>query len=110
MLTAGTFHSAGDLVREDLEQLQDLLDRSYSTGGTHLQRVITPERRLTAVELVSRLEGMCLLTVATVTAAVAPGAFGIGTLSATVTGLSSNTRNAPGQVSADSTIANVRPA
>jgi nitroimidazol reductase NimA-like FMN-containing flavoprotein (pyridoxamine 5'-phosphate oxidase superfamily) len=53
---------------QDLEMLQALLDRSYANGGTHLQRVITPERRLTAVDLVPRLEGMCLLTVATVTA------------------------------------------
>jgi uncharacterized pyridoxamine 5'-phosphate oxidase family protein len=53
---------------DDLATLQDLLDRSYAGGGEHLHRVITPERRLGAVELSKRLDGMCLLTVATVTA------------------------------------------
>jgi nitroimidazol reductase NimA-like FMN-containing flavoprotein (pyridoxamine 5'-phosphate oxidase superfamily) len=53
---------------EDLTALQALLDRSYTAAGAHLHRVITPERRLAAVDLVDRLTGMCLLTVATVTA------------------------------------------
>jgi len=52
----------------DLARLQALLDRSYEAAGTHLRRVITPERRLTAGELTDRLAGMCLLTLATVTA------------------------------------------
>jgi len=34
---------------EDLSTLQDLLDRSYAAGGTHLRSVITAERRLTAL-------------------------------------------------------------
>ena len=55
--------TAGDLTR-----LQALLDRSYETAGVHLREVITPERRLTAEQLASRLEGMRLLTLATVTA------------------------------------------
>ena len=55
-------------TEEDLTGLQDLLDRSYAAGGAHLHRVITPERRLGATELAERLGGMCLLTVATVTA------------------------------------------
>ena len=55
-------------TEEDLTRLQDLLDRSYAAGGAHLHRVITPERRLGAADLAKRLDGMCLLTVATVTA------------------------------------------
>lgn len=55
--------TAGDLAR-----LQDQLDHSYEAAGRHLREVITPERRLTARGLVERLEGMCLLVVATVTA------------------------------------------
>jgi uncharacterized pyridoxamine 5'-phosphate oxidase family protein len=55
-------------TEDDLAALQALLDRSYAAGGEHLHRIITPERRLGAVDLSQRLEGMCLLTVATVTA------------------------------------------
>jgi nitroimidazol reductase NimA-like FMN-containing flavoprotein (pyridoxamine 5'-phosphate oxidase superfamily) len=51
----------------DIAALQELLDRSYSAAGTHLLRIHTPERRLSAEEVVERLTGMCLLTVATVT-------------------------------------------
>jgi nitroimidazol reductase NimA-like FMN-containing flavoprotein (pyridoxamine 5'-phosphate oxidase superfamily) len=53
---------------EDLAALQELLDTSYDAAGTHLRRIITAERRLTAAEVSSRLTGMCLLVVATVTA------------------------------------------
>lgn len=53
---------------EDLARLQSLLDRSYDSAGAHLREVITLERRLTAEQLVARLEGMCLLTLATVSA------------------------------------------
>jgi nitroimidazol reductase NimA-like FMN-containing flavoprotein (pyridoxamine 5'-phosphate oxidase superfamily) len=53
---------------EDLTSLQALLDRSYAAAGAHLHQVITPERRLGAADLVKRLDGMCLLTVSTVTA------------------------------------------
>jgi hypothetical protein len=52
----------------DLARLQDLLDRSDATAGRHLRSIITPERRLTAAQLVARLQGMCLLALATVTA------------------------------------------
>jgi uncharacterized pyridoxamine 5'-phosphate oxidase family protein len=52
----------------DLAALQDLLDRSYAVAGTHLQRIITPERRLTAEQVAERLTGMRLLALATVTA------------------------------------------
>ena len=53
---------------DDLARLQELLDRSHAAGGPHLRSIITPERRLSAAALVERLQGMCLLVVATVTA------------------------------------------
>ena len=52
---------------EDLVKLQRLLDDSYSAAGTHLRRIITTERRLSAEQVASRLQGMCLLALATVT-------------------------------------------
>jgi nitroimidazol reductase NimA-like FMN-containing flavoprotein (pyridoxamine 5'-phosphate oxidase superfamily) len=52
----------------DLAALQELLDRSAAGGGVHLREVITPGRRLTAVELCDRLQGMVLLSLATATA------------------------------------------
>ena len=55
-------------TREDLAALQELLDRSYEAAGTHLHRIITPERRLTAEQVADRLTGMCLLALATATA------------------------------------------
>ena len=59
-----------DVVREsnvDIERLQDILDQSYQASGGHLRTIITPERRLTALDLVERLPGMRLLVLATVT-------------------------------------------
>ena len=56
----------------DIKALQELLDRSYAAGGAHLLRIHTPERRLSAEEVVARLNGMCLLTLATVTADCRP--------------------------------------
>jgi hypothetical protein len=53
---------------EDLAALQQLLDRSFEAAGTHLLRIITPERRLTAEQVAERLTGMCLLALATATA------------------------------------------
>ena len=53
---------------QDLEALQAVLDRSYAGAGAHLLRIHTPERRMTASEVSERLEGMCLLALATVTA------------------------------------------
>jgi Pyridoxamine 5'-phosphate oxidase len=52
----------------DIEALRELLDRSYATAGAHLLRIHTPDRRLSAEQVVERLTGMCLLTLATVTA------------------------------------------
>ena len=55
-------------TEKDLEELQELLDRSYARAGKHLLEVITPARRLTARDLCARLSGMRLLTLATMTA------------------------------------------
>lgn len=52
----------------DLARLQDLLDRSIAGAGAHLREVITPEHRLDAAAVCERLQGMCLLSLATVTA------------------------------------------
>src|SRR5258708_36196171 len=53
---------------DDPARLQELLDRTNADGGPHLRSIITPERRRSAAALVERLQGMCLLVVATVTA------------------------------------------
>jgi hypothetical protein len=50
----------------DLERLQDLLNRSYLSAGEHLRSIHTDGRRLDARQLVDRLQGMCLLVLATV--------------------------------------------
>jgi hypothetical protein len=57
---------------EDLAELQALLDRSYAAAGKHLLRIHTPERRLSAESVSERLQGMCLLALATSTAAGRP--------------------------------------
>src|SRR2546429_2756286 len=53
---------------EELDTLQQLLDRSMAGAGEHLRGIITGERRLSAADLAGRLQGMRLLTLATVTA------------------------------------------
>lgn len=52
----------------EMQALQELLDRSAAGAGAHLAEIITDERRLSAPDLVERLQGMFLLVVATVTA------------------------------------------
>lgn len=52
----------------DLEALQEVLDRSYAKAGRHLLRIHNAERRLTAAQIAERLQGMCLLALATTTA------------------------------------------
>lgn len=52
----------------DLDNLQQLLDRSYAKAGEHLLEVTTPERRIDAPTLAARLTGMRLLVLATATA------------------------------------------
>ena len=56
----------------DLSRLQEVLDVSRERAGSHLRSVITPERRLTAADLASRLTGMKLLALATVNSRGAP--------------------------------------
>lgn len=52
----------------DVAALQALLDRSFAAAGSHLLGISTPERRLSAEQVVERLTGMRLLALATVTA------------------------------------------
>src|SRR3954454_3508205 len=52
----------------DLARLQELIDRSYASAGAHLLRIHSPERRLSAEQVSERLQGMCLLALATVSA------------------------------------------
>ena len=53
---------------EEMAGLQSLLDHSMASAGQHLRDIITDERRLTAVQVTERLQGMRLLVLATVTA------------------------------------------
>jgi hypothetical protein len=53
---------------EEMANLQVVLDQSMASAGPHLRDIITDERRLTAVQLTERLQGMRLLVLATVTA------------------------------------------
>jgi len=53
---------------EEIDRLQVLLDRSAAGAGGHLRGILSEERRLSAARLCERLQGMRLLTVATVTA------------------------------------------
>jgi hypothetical protein len=53
---------------EDIDRLQQLLDRSAAGGGAHLKGIISDDRRLSAVRICELLHGMRLLVVATVTA------------------------------------------
>ncbi|HZE05869.1 MAG TPA: pyridoxamine 5'-phosphate oxidase family protein [Solirubrobacteraceae bacterium] len=52
----------------DLAALQELIDSSYTRAGAHLRRIHAPARRLSAEQVAARLQGMCLLALATVTA------------------------------------------
>jgi hypothetical protein len=52
---------------DDLTAMQAVLDRSYAAAGAHLLGIHDPERRLDARGISERLQGMVLLTLATVT-------------------------------------------
>lgn len=52
---------------EDIQRLQDMLDASYAGAGAHLISIHAPEARITAKDLVSRLDGMQIFVVATTT-------------------------------------------
>jgi len=51
----------------ELAALQELLDRSATTRNEHLLAIMTPQRRLSAGQIVTALTGMQVLVVATVT-------------------------------------------
>ena len=53
---------------EEMAGLQRLLDASLQTDNEHLLAIMTPERRVTAEQMVRALDGMHVLVVATVTA------------------------------------------
>jgi nitroimidazol reductase NimA-like FMN-containing flavoprotein (pyridoxamine 5'-phosphate oxidase superfamily) len=53
---------------EEIDRLQRLLDRSAAGAGAHLSGIIGDDRRLSAVQVCERLQGMRLIVVATVTA------------------------------------------
>jgi pyridoxamine 5'-phosphate oxidase-like protein len=53
---------------DELDRLQQLLDRSADDAGAHLRGIITDDRRLSAAQVCQRLSGMRLLALATVTA------------------------------------------
>ncbi len=53
---------------QELDSLQQILDRSAAGAGPHLRDIITDDRRLSAAQLSEKLQGMWLLVVATVTA------------------------------------------
>ncbi|MFC5905701.1 pyridoxamine 5'-phosphate oxidase family protein [Streptacidiphilus monticola] len=61
----------------ELQELQELLDRSLAGSTGHLRSIISPARTLTARQLTRVLEGMCTLTLATVTASGEPRVSGV---------------------------------
>jgi len=52
----------------DLAVFQELLDRSYRAAGEHLRSIHTESRRMSAAQLVDRLQGIRVLVLATVSA------------------------------------------
>lgn len=57
---------------EDLDRLQELLDGSHARAGSHLKSIFTQERRATAAEIATRLTGVRVIALATVTPAGQP--------------------------------------
>ncbi|HEX9712932.1 MAG TPA: pyridoxamine 5'-phosphate oxidase family protein [Actinomycetota bacterium] len=57
---------------EDLNELQELLDRSRARGGSHLRSIFTKVTEMSAVDVVVELSGVQVLNLATVTASGAP--------------------------------------
>lgn len=51
----------------EIAQLQRLLDESYTRAGEHLSSIHTAQVRITAEQLVARLQGMQVFVVATTT-------------------------------------------
>jgi len=57
---------------DDLRGLQRVLDESYAAVGEHMRSIFTPERRMSAEEVVQTLRGVFVLHLATVTASAEP--------------------------------------
>lgn len=57
---------------EDLAELQALLDRSYASAGKHLSSIHTDNWKMTAEQVCERLQGMCILSLATVNSRCEP--------------------------------------
>ncbi|KNX37374.1 pyridoxamine 5'-phosphate oxidase family protein [Luteipulveratus halotolerans] len=57
---------------EDLADLQRLMDASYGRSTSHLREIVSDDHRLDAVGLVQALQGMKVLSLATVTAGGEP--------------------------------------
>jgi len=51
---------------DDVSRLQALLDESHASMGEHMLSILTPDRRLSATNVIKALQGMKLLTLATV--------------------------------------------
>jgi nitroimidazol reductase NimA-like FMN-containing flavoprotein (pyridoxamine 5'-phosphate oxidase superfamily) len=58
--------------REDLPELQRILDESYACAGENLRSIFSPEHRLSVEQVVRALQGVFVLHLATVTASGAP--------------------------------------
>lgn len=61
----------------ELDELQTLLDASLQGSTAHLRSIVLPTRTLTASQLAGVLTGMCVLSVATVTARGEPRVSGL---------------------------------
>ncbi len=61
----------------ELAELQVLLDTSLSRSTSHLRSIVDASRTLTAEQLVEVLTGMCVLSLATVTAGGEPRISGV---------------------------------
>lgn len=59
-------------TRDDLRELQRVLDASHGAAGSHLRGILTEEGRLSADELSEMLPGVQLLALGTVAADCAP--------------------------------------
>ena len=53
---------------EELRELQTLIDRSFANAGPHLLAIMTPQRRLTARQVVQYLRGIKHVSLGTVNA------------------------------------------
>ena len=62
---------------EDIEWLQQLLDRSLAGASEHLRSIIKPGRVVSAADLVGYLDGMRTLALSTVSAAGRPRISGV---------------------------------